>query len=127
MKIVQLLIREVIEQKTFMEINSKHKKAWLKPFGLTLYFFRLQNFQLLLLLAFGLVWWLKCCSQGSITLGIIFLFIRLSQMLFRPLRQIADKFNTLQMGMVAANRVFCYSRNRESKSKIMVRSRLPNR
>ena len=44
-------------------------------------------------------------SQTSVTLGTIFLFIQLSQMLFRPLRQIADKFNTLQMGMVAANRV----------------------
>jgi len=39
-------------------------------------------------------------------LGTIFLFIQMSQMLFRPLRQIADKFNTLQMGMVAADRIF---------------------
>jgi len=39
-------------------------------------------------------------------LGLITAFIQLSQMLFRPLRMIADKFNTLQMGMVAANRVF---------------------
>ena len=45
-------------------------------------------------------------EDSSVTLGTIFLFIQLSQMLFRPLRQIADKFNTLQMGMVAANRVF---------------------
>ena len=44
--------------------------------------------------------------ENSITLGTVFLFIQLSQMLFRPLRQIADKFNTLQMGMVAATRVF---------------------
>merc|ERR1711966_580252 len=43
---------------------------------------------------------------GVITLGAIVAFIELSQMLFRPLRQIADKFNTLQMGMVAARRVF---------------------
>ena len=40
------------------------------------------------------------------TLGLITAFVQLSQMLFRPLRMIADKFNTLQMGMVAANRVF---------------------
>ena len=44
--------------------------------------------------------------SGDITLGVITAFIQLSQMLFRPLRMIADKFNTLQMGMVAANRVF---------------------
>jgi subfamily B ATP-binding cassette protein MsbA len=40
------------------------------------------------------------------SLGEIIMFIQLIQMLFRPLRQIADKFNTLQMGMVAANRIF---------------------
>jgi subfamily B ATP-binding cassette protein MsbA len=45
-------------------------------------------------------------QSNGITLGAIFLFIQLSQMLFRPLRQIADKFNTLQMGMVAVQRVF---------------------
>lgn len=45
-------------------------------------------------------------GSEAITLGVIVAFIELSQMLFRPLRQIADKFNTLQMGMVAANRVF---------------------
>ena len=44
--------------------------------------------------------------NGTISIGTIFLFIKMSQMLFQPLRQIADKFNTLQMGMVAAERVF---------------------
>jgi subfamily B ATP-binding cassette protein MsbA len=57
----------------------------------------------------GLVVWyggLNAAEGGIITLGVIVAFIELSQMLFRPLRQIADKFNTLQMGMVAARRVF---------------------
>jgi subfamily B ATP-binding cassette protein MsbA len=45
-------------------------------------------------------------SGGDVSLGTIFLFIQMSQMLFRPLRQIADKFNSLQMGMVAAERIF---------------------
>ena len=45
-------------------------------------------------------------GSEAITLGVIVAFIQLTQMLFTPLRQIADKFNTLQMGMVAANRVF---------------------
>ena len=55
-----------------------------------------------------LVWFggLNIAAGGSISLGTIFLFIQMSQMLFRPLRQIADKFNTLQMGMVAADRIF---------------------
>ena len=45
-------------------------------------------------------------GSEAISLGVIVAFIQLTQMLFTPLRQIADKFNTLQMGMVAANRVF---------------------
>src|SRR5690606_14150955 len=55
-----------------------------------------------------LVWFggLRVVESDAISLGLIVMFIQLSEMLFRPLRQIADKFNTLQMGMVAANRVF---------------------
>jgi subfamily B ATP-binding cassette protein MsbA len=53
------------------------------------------------------VWYGGLNAEGGLVpLGIISAFIDFSQMLFRPLRQIADKFNTLQMGMVAANRVF---------------------
>ena len=55
-----------------------------------------------------LVWYggVNVISGGAVSLGTIFLFIQMSQMLFRPLRQIADKFNSLQMGMVAADRIF---------------------
>ncbi len=55
-----------------------------------------------------LVWYggFRSLSGVTISLGTLFLFIQLAQMLFRPLRQLADKFNTLQMGMVAAERVF---------------------
>ncbi|MDG2492027.1 MAG: ABC transporter ATP-binding protein [Flavobacteriaceae bacterium] len=107
MKIVQLFNREVIEQKTFMEINSKHKKAWLRTVWFNSIFFPIAELSTSVTIGL-LVWYggLNVIAQGTITLGIIFLFIQLSQMLFRPLRQIADKFNTLQMGMVAANRVF---------------------
>ena len=107
MKIVQLFNREVIEQRTFIEINSKHKKAWLKTVWFNSIFFPIAELSTSVTIGL-LVWYggLNVLADGSITLGIIFLFIQLSQMLFRPLRQIADKFNTLQMGMVAANRVF---------------------
>ncbi len=107
MKIVQLFNRELIEQKTFIEINSKHKKAWLKTVWFNSIFFPIAELSTSITIGI-LVWYggLNVVSNGNITLGIIFLFIQLSQMLFRPLRQIAEKFNTLQMGMVAANRVF---------------------
>ena len=107
MKIVQLFNREIIEQKTFMGINEKHKKAWLKTVWFNSIFFPVAEISTSVTIGL-LVWYggLNVIAGGSISLGIIFLFIQLSQMLFRPLRQIADKFNTLQMGMVAANRVF---------------------
>ncbi|MDC0389714.1 ABC transporter ATP-binding protein/permease [Flavobacteriaceae bacterium] len=108
MKIVQIFNREKIEYDNFIEINKKHKKAWLKTVWYNSIFFPIA--ELSTSVTVGLIVWYgglnSILEDSEITLGIIFLFIQLSQMLFRPLRQIADKFNTLQMGMVAANRVF---------------------
>lgn len=108
MKIVQLFNREKIEYENFVSINEKHKKAWLKTVWYNSIFFPIA--ELSTSITVGLIVWYGglnvVLNNTEITLGIIFLFIQLSQMLFRPLRQIADKFNTLQMGMVAANRVF---------------------
>jgi len=106
-KIVQLFHREQAEQKTFMTINEKHKAAWLKTVWYNSIFFPVAEISSSVTIGL-LVWYggLRVVSDGSITLGEIFLFIQMSQMLFRPLRQIADKFNTLQMGMVAAERIF---------------------
>ena len=108
MKIVQLFNREKIEYENFVKINEKHKKAWLKTVWYNSIFFPIA--ELSTSITVGLIVWYGglnvILKDTEITLGIIFLFIQLSQMLFRPLRQIADKFNTLQMGMVAANRVF---------------------
>ncbi len=108
MKIVQVFNRQKIEYETFTKINKKHKEAWLKTVWYNSIFFPLA--ELSTSITIGLIVWfggLNLIYENSdVTLGVIFLFIQLSQMLFRPLRQIADKFNTLQMGMVAANRVF---------------------
>ncbi|MCF6308310.1 MAG: ABC transporter ATP-binding protein/permease [Flavobacteriaceae bacterium] len=107
MKIVQIFTREKTEYKQFKEINQKHKKAWIKTVWYNSIFFPIAEMSSSV--AIGLVVWyggLNAAEGGIISLGIIVAFIDLSQMLFRPLRQIADKFNTLQMGMVAARRVF---------------------
>ena len=108
MKIVQLFNREKIEYDNFVQINEKHKKAWLKTVWYNSIFFPIA--ELSTSITIGLIVWFgglnAVLENSSVTLGTIFLFIQLSQMLFRPLRQIADKFNTLQMGMVAANRIF---------------------
>jgi subfamily B ATP-binding cassette protein MsbA len=107
MKIVQLFSRESIEEKAFDQINNRHKKAWLKTVWFNSIFFPVAEISTSVTIGL-LVWYggFKTIAGTEISLGTLFLFIQLSQMLFRPLRQIADKFNTLQMGMVAADRVF---------------------
>ncbi len=107
MKIVQLFHREKTEYDQFIEINEKHKKAWLKTVWFNSIFFPVAEISSSVTIGL-LVWYggFNVISGGDISLGTIFLFIQMSQMLFRPLRQIADKFNTLQMGMVAADRIF---------------------
>lgn len=107
MKIVQLFTREAIEHQNFKEINEKHKKGWVKTVWYNSIFFPIAEMSSSITI--GLIVWyggLRAAQGDVITLGVVIAFIELSQMLFRPLRQIADKFNTLQMGMVAANRVF---------------------
>ena len=106
-KIVQLFHREKIEYENFLAINEKHKKAWLKTVWFNSIFFPVAEISSSVTIGL-LVWYggLNVISGGEVSLGTIFLFIQMSQMLFRPLRQIADKFNSLQMGMVAADRIF---------------------
>ena len=106
-KIVQLFHREKTEYEAFVAINKKHEKAWLKTVWYNSIFFPVAEITSSVTIGL-LVWYggLRVISDGSITLGEIFLFIQMAQMLYRPLRQIADKFNTLQMGMVAAERIF---------------------
>lgn len=107
MKIVQLFTREKEEYKNFKEINNKHRNAWVKTVWYNSIFFPIA--EMATSITIGLIVWfggLRAVADDGITLGVIIAFIELSQLLFRPLRQIADKFNTLQMGMVAANRVF---------------------
>ena len=108
MKIVQLFTREKIESEKFRSINEEHQNAWLKTVWYNSIFFPIA--EIVSSIAVGLIVWYgglqNVSDLGTEEFGTIFAFILLIDMLFRPLRQIADKFNTLQMGMVAANRVF---------------------
>lgn len=107
MKIVQLFNREKIEYDKFMEINNKHKAAHVKTVWYYSIFFPVA--EILSSIAVGLLVWYggKQVIDGVVSnVGDVFAFIMWTQMLFRPLRQIADKFNQLQMGIVAGERVF---------------------
>jgi len=108
MKIVQLFNREAIEQEKFREINEKHQNAWLKTVWYNSIFFPIA--EIVSSISVGLIVWYGLYqnieSLSKEQSGTVFAFILFTEIMFRPLRQIADKFNTLQMGMVAANRVF---------------------
>jgi ATP-binding cassette subfamily B multidrug efflux pump len=107
-RVLQLFNREAEEAKAFRAINLKHQNAWLKTVWYNSIFFAVA--ELLASITVGLiVWYGGVQNVGGISpekYGDIFTFILLSSLLFRPLRHIADKFNVLQMGMVAAGRVF---------------------
>ncbi len=107
MKIVQLFNREKIEYQNFVAINEKHKEAHVKTVWYFSIFFPIA--EILSSIAIGLIVWyggLQVVADKSVTVASIIGFIQMAQMLFRPLRQIADKFNQLQMGIVAGERVF---------------------
>ncbi len=107
MKIVQLFNRENIEYQNFKEINDKHKKAHVKTIWYYSVFFPIA--EILSSIGIGLIVWFgggQAIQDSGISVGMIIGFIQYAQMLFRPLRQIADKFNQLQMGIVAGERVF---------------------
>jgi len=107
MKIVQLFTREKIEYDKFLEINEKHKKAHIKTVWYYSIFFPIVDILSSITLG-AIVWYggLAAAIDGGASFGTITSFITMTSMVFRPLRQIADKFNTLQMGMVAAESVF---------------------
>jgi len=108
MKILQLFTREDLELKNFKAINERHKKGWIKTVWYNSIFFPLAD--LSSSITIGLVAWYGglnvVLENSTVSQGDLIAFIMFVPMLFRPLRQIADKFNTLQMGMVAATRVF---------------------
>jgi ABC-type multidrug transport system fused ATPase/permease subunit len=108
MKIVQLFNREDIEFEKFKEINQKHNKAWIKTILYNSIFFPIadiiSSFTLGAVVIYGGFHILD--GDKFTTFGDLFSYTMFIGMLFNPLRQIADKFNEMQMGMIAANRVF---------------------
>ena len=106
-KVVQLFAQEREELENFKKINEKHKQAWLKTIWYNSIFFPIGD--LCVSITIALIVWFggrQIVGDNVYDLGNIFLFIQLSQQLFRPIRHIADKFNTVQMGIIASDRVF---------------------
>ena len=108
MKIVQLFNREDIEYEKFKEINAKHNKAWIKTILYNSIFFPIADIISSFTLGFIVLYggYRILGGDNTTSFGDIFSYTMFIGMLFNPLRQIADKFNEMQMGMISANRVF---------------------
>jgi len=115
--IIQFFAREDQEMRKFKEVNRKHRDANIRSNWYYSIFFPVV--EVLFAICMGLLVWYGCKriltdqqikwlspDNKGITPGMVTSFIVLLNMLFRPIRQLADKFNTLQMGMVGADRIF---------------------
>jgi ATP-binding cassette, subfamily B, multidrug efflux pump len=107
MPVVQAFSAEGRESRKFREINKVHRNANIKAIFAYSVFFPLV--EIVLALSIGLVvWWTSREALGlqQSQQGIVVAFILCLNLLFRPLRVLADKFNVLQMGIIASERVF---------------------
>ena len=107
MNIVQIFNREEAEFDKFKKINADHRDAHLRSIFYYAVFFPVV--EVLSAVSIGLVVWYGgegILSGKDITIGEIIAFILFIHMMFRPIRQLADRFNVLQMGIVGSERVF---------------------
>ena len=105
MNIVQIFNSEESEYKKFEAINQEHKKANLRSVMYYSIYFPVA--EVIQAAGIGLVVWFGASNviQGELTLGILIAFIMYIQMFFRPIRMIADRYNTLQLGIVSSDRI----------------------
>lgn len=106
MQIVQIFNREREEYKKFEAINSEHRDANIRSVFYYSVFFPVV--EVISAISVGLIVWYgsKGIIDNTISPGVMIAFIMYINMFFRPIRQLADRFNSLQMGMVAGERIF---------------------
>lgn len=106
MNIIQIFNSEEREYQKFKEINKEHRRANLK--SVLYYSVYYPVAEVIQAAGIGLVVWYGAglVIQQEVSLGVLIAFIMYIQMFFRPIRMIADRFNTLQMGIVSSNRLF---------------------
>ena len=106
MNIVQIFGNEKKEYERFKKINETHLKANLK--AVLYYSIYFPVMELFTSIGLGLLIWYGSNQlfAEEVTLGVLVAFIMYLQLFFRPIRSIADRFNTLQMGVVSSKRIF---------------------
>jgi len=111
MQVVQAFAAEDREMNKFKKINAEHRNANIKAIFAYSVFFPVV--EVVLALSTGLLVWWIAGKPDATSPGLLMAFILYLNQIFRPLRVIADKFNVLQMGMVAAERVFKVMDNKD--------------
>lgn len=106
MSIVQIFNSEDREYSKFKDINKEHRRANIK--SVLYYSIYYPVSEVIQALGIGLIVWFgaKGVVQDHTTFGDLTAFIMYLNMFFRPIRQIADRYNTLQMGIVSSSRIF---------------------
>lgn len=106
MNIVQIFNREDRELEKFKEINREHRKAHIK--SVLYYSIYFPVAEIIQAIGIGLVVWYGATGvfDSQIKVGVLISFIMYLQLFFRPIRMIADRFNTLQLGVVSSSRIF---------------------
>jgi ATP-binding cassette subfamily B protein len=106
MQLVQLFNRENEELDKFKKINAEHRNANIQSVFYYSVFFPVV--EVLSAISIGLLVWYgsKEVLAEEISLGVLVAFILYINLFFRPIRQLADRFNNLQMGMIASERIF---------------------
>ncbi|TAH01820.1 MAG: ABC transporter ATP-binding protein [Sphingobacteriales bacterium] len=105
-RIIQYFARQNQEYQKFEAINKEHRDANIKSNWYYSIFFPVV--EVISSISIGLLVWYgsKSILNNQVSPGVVVAFIMYINMLFRPIRELADKFNTLQMGMVGADRIF---------------------
>lgn len=104
--LIQIFNREEIEYNKFTTINARHRDAHIRSVFAYSVFFPVVEILSAISIAL-LIWWgSREVLNGAVTFGNLVAFILYIYMLYRPIRMLADRFNTLQMGMVSSERVF---------------------
>jgi ATP-binding cassette, subfamily B, multidrug efflux pump len=106
MNIVQIFRKEKDELKRFSDINSEYREANIKSIFYYAIFY--PGVELLSSVAIGLIIWYGGGEiiQGTLTIGVLFAFIQFTEMFFRPIRDLSEKYNIMQTAMASSERIF---------------------
>ncbi|HSL89110.1 MAG TPA: ABC transporter ATP-binding protein [Ignavibacteriaceae bacterium] len=106
MSVVQIFRKEKDEMKKFSSINADHRDANIKSIFYYAIFY--PGVELLSSIAIGLIVWYGGGEvvQGVLTIGVLFAFIQFTEMFFRPIRDLSEKYNIMQTAMASSERIF---------------------